>query len=135
MAREFSRGERVADYLQRELAQLIQQQVRDPRLGMVSVNEVRVSRDMAHAKVYVTLLDRDDAEAAEDSIAILNKAAGFLRSQIARSSTMRTTPRLQFVFDSSVSRGNYLSSLIDKAVSEDERMAAGSGEVEDGGAE
>jgi ribosome-binding factor A len=121
MAREFSRSERVADFLQRELAQLIQMEVRDPRLGMVSVNEVRISRDMSHAKVFVTLLNQEDEQAAQDSIAVLNKAAGFLRSQIAKSNTMRTTPRLHFVFDSSVSRGNYLSDLIDQAISSDQK--------------
>jgi ribosome-binding factor A len=119
MPREFSRTERVADYLMRELAQLLQQEMRDPRVGMVSVNDVEVSRDMAHAKVYVTFMDVDSQQDAEQRVAVLNRAAGFLRSEVARDARMRTTPRLRFLFDGSVDRGRHLSSLIDRAVAED----------------
>ena len=119
MPREFSRTERVADYLMRELALLLQQELRDPRIGMVSVNDVEVSRDMAHAKVYVTFMDANSDEDAEQRVAILNKAAGFLRSEVARGAKMRTTPRLRFLFDSSIGRGRYLSKLIDRAVAQD----------------
>ena len=124
MPKEFNRSQRVADYLQRELAQLIQQELRDPRLGLVSVNAVDVSRDMAHAKVYVTFLSRDEQSGAEhdELIEVLNKAAGYLRKLIAAGMNMRTTPRLQFVFDSSIDRGSYLSSLIDEAVAADKKL-------------
>ena len=88
MAREFSRAERVADHLQRELATLIQQELRDPRLGMVSVTAVKVSRDLAHARVYVTRLGSDSEEEAQPGIDVLNGAAGYLRTQLARSTTM-----------------------------------------------
>lgn len=77
MAKEYSRTQRVADYLQRELAALIQHEVRDPRVGMVSITGVNVSRDLGHAKIYVTVLGRDSGEDASDSIEALNKAAGF----------------------------------------------------------
>jgi len=120
MPKEFSRCERVADYLMRELARLLQQELRDPRIGMVSVNDVEVSRDMAHAKVFVTFMDAADEADVQARIEVLNGAAGFLRSQVAREARMRTTPRLKFHFDASVNRGRYLSSLIDKAVAEDE---------------
>jgi len=119
MAREVGRTQRVADFLRRELAQLIQLEMRDPRVGMVMVNDVEVSRDLAHAKVFVTVMGKDDEQQASDSLAVLNDAAGFLRSKVARGSTMRTTPKLHFVYDDSVSRGRHLSSLIDRAVARD----------------
>lgn len=119
MPREFSRQQRIADYLKRELATLIQMEIRDPRVGMVSVNDAEVSRDLSHAKVFVTVMDKTSAEEAEETIAVLNKAAGFLRTQIAKSTQMRTTPRLRFYFDSSVLRGTHLSALINEAVTQD----------------
>lgn len=123
MAREYSRTQRVADFLQQELASLIQFEVRDPRVGMVSITGVEVSKDLAHARVYITVLGKETAEEAAESVAALNKAAGFLRSQVARSSTARTTPSLKFYFDESVGRGQYLSGLIDKAISADKKFA------------
>lgn len=119
MAREYGRAERIADFLKRELAELIQQELRDPRISLVSVNEVKVSRDLSQAKVYVTFLDKDEEQQARESVEVLNKAAGFLRSRIAAEATMRVTPRLRFYFDVSVSRGQHLSALIDKAVRSD----------------
>ncbi len=119
MAREFSRTHRVADFLKRELANLIQFEVRDPRVGMISVTDVEVSRDLSYAKVFVTVMGKDREDEAADAIAALNKAAGFLRSQLARITTARTTPQLRFYFDGSVVRGQYLSGLIDKAVAAD----------------
>jgi ribosome-binding factor A len=123
MAKEFSRGQRVADFLKRELAALIQFEIRDPRVGMVSVTDVEVSRDMSHAKVFVTVLGKETEEDTAEPIAVLNQAAGFLRSQVAKISNARTTPKLHFYFDSSVGRGQYLSNLIDKAVSADEKLS------------
>ncbi|WP_026244673.1 30S ribosome-binding factor RbfA [Dasania marina] len=119
MAKEYSRTQRVGDFIKRELSGLIQFQVRDPRVGMVSVTDVEVSRDMSHAKVYVTVLGKETEQEAEESIEALNKAAGFLRTQIAKASNARTTPKMRFYFDASVVNGQYLSNLIEKAVSED----------------
>ena len=119
MAREYSRTQRVADFLKQELASLIQLEVRDPRVGMVSITDVEVSRDMSHAKVFFTELGKDSEQEAAESVEALNKAAGFLRSKIANSNNARNTPKLRFYFDNSVGRGQYLSNLIDKAVSSD----------------
>lgn len=119
MAREFHRADRVADAMRRELSQLIQREVRDPRVGMVNVNDVEVSRDLSFAKVFVTLVGEDDPAAIKDSMDALNKAAGFLRSQLARAIQMRTIPRLQFRYDETSVRGQQLSALIDRAVKED----------------
>ena len=119
MAREYSRRERVADYLQRELAVLIQRELRDPRLGMVSITGVEVSRDIAHARVFFTLLGCDSEEEAKPSADVLNGAAGFLRSALARDTPMRGVPRLRFFFDASVGRGRDLEALIERARASD----------------
>ena len=124
MAREFSRQERLGDYLRRELAGLIQRELRDPRLGMVSITAVRVSRDMAHAQVFVTLLEGDSQERATPGVDVLNGAAGFLRSALARDATMRTVPRLRFRFDNSVGRARDLEALIVRAKAADARHRA-----------
>ncbi|AOS97086.1 Ribosome-binding factor A [Microbulbifer aggregans] len=119
MAREFHRADRVADAMRRELAQLIQMEVRDPRVGMVNVNDVEVSRDLTSAKVFVTLVGEDDPAKINTSMEVLNRAAGFLRSQLARVIQMRSVPRLQFRYDETSVRGQQLSALIDKAVKAD----------------
>ncbi|AWF82542.1 30S ribosome-binding factor RbfA [Microbulbifer sp. EKSA008] len=121
MAREFHRADRVADAMRRELAQLIQHEIRDPRLGMINVNDVEVSRDLTVAKVFVTLVGEDDRSKINTSIEVLNKAAGFLRTQLARAIQIRTIPRLHFRYDETSVRGQALSALIDKAVKEDRK--------------
>lgn len=122
MAKEYARTQRVADYLQRELAALIQHEVRDPRVGMVSITGVDVSRDMGHAKVYYTSMTANTAEEASESTEALNKAAGFLRSQLSRDSSMRMVPQLRFYFDASVGRGRDLEDLIRKAADSDREL-------------
>lgn len=117
MPKDFSRTRRVSEQIQRELAQLIQQEIHDPRLGMVTVAGVEVSRDLAVAKVFVTSLD--DGEKLEQSLAVLKKAAGFLRHELGRRLTTRTVPELRFIYDATIQRGNELSSLIDEAVARD----------------
>lgn len=119
MAREFSRTQRVADHLQRELAGLVQHEVRDPRLGMVSITGVDVSRDLGHARVYYTVLGCDSSADAVESTEVLNKAAGFLRRQLSRDSSMRSVPQLKFQFDASVGRGRDLENLIRRAADAD----------------
>jgi ribosome-binding factor A len=119
MPREFTRSDRVSDAIQRLLAQLIPQEIRDPRIGMVNINDVTVTRDMAHAKVYVTFVGVDNEEDSQESVAVLNKAAGFLRTFLAKELSMRTVPRLQFIYDKTSVRGQALSSLIDKALADD----------------
>lgn len=121
MAKEFSRTQRVADQIQKELAQLIQLEIKDPRLGMVTVSAVDVSRDLAFATVYVSFLGVDEQESVDESLKVLKKASGFLRSQLARSMKLRFTPQLRFEFDNSLRRGAYLSSLIEEAVSKERK--------------
>ena len=119
MAKEYNRTDRVADYLRRELAQLIQTGMNDPRLGMVSITDVAVSRDLAHARVYYTVLGKDDAGEAKDVTDALNRAAGFMRTQLSKDSSMRMVPQLRFHFDTSVGRGRYMEDLIERAVKSD----------------
>ncbi|MDG2271789.1 MAG: 30S ribosome-binding factor RbfA [Halioglobus sp.] len=122
MAKEYARTQRVADYLQRELALLIQHEVRDPRIGMVSITGVDVSRDLGHAKVYYTALDSNSSDDASESTEALNRASGFLRSQLSKDSNMRTVPNLRFYFDGSVGRGRNLEDLIQRATDADREL-------------
>jgi len=117
--REFKRTDRVADQLQKELAVLIQREVKDPRLGLVTVSGVEVSRDLGYADVHVTLLGEDTPERIKENLKVLKQAAGFLRGQIARRIKLRHVPELRFHYDESVVRGQRLSSLIDEAVESD----------------
>ncbi|MFW1676500.1 30S ribosome-binding factor RbfA [Pontibacter sp. JAM-7] len=119
MARDYSRTHRIGDQLQRELALLIQFQIKDPRLGMVTVSHVKVSKDLGFADVYITVLpkgDQDEAEAVAVALKVLGNAAGFLRSELAHAIKLRVLPQLRFHFDESIERGRHLHSLIEKAV-------------------
>jgi ribosome-binding factor A len=117
MPKEFSRTRRVGEQIRRDLAQLIRDEVRDPRMAMVSITGVKVTRDLAHAKVYVTILG-DPAERGV-LVANLNQVAPMLRHELGRKMYIRTVPRLEFVYDEVVEQGARLSALIDAAVTAD----------------
>lgn len=119
--KEFSRLDRIGDQMQRELAVMIQREVKDPRLdAMITVSGVKVSKDLGYADVYVTILGKEDKpEVIADNLAILKQAAGFLRGRIGQNIKLRVVPQLRFHFDESVQRGQKLSSLIERAVAED----------------
>ena len=121
MSRVSTRVDKVADLLKKEVALLIQSEVRDPRVGMASVTGVKVSKDLAHASVYVTLLGKSNAEEAQEGIEALNKASGFLRSMLAKEVSMRITPKLKFIYDDTLAKGQHMTSLIDEALARDER--------------
>jgi ribosome-binding factor A len=128
MGREYSRTLRVGEHIQRELAQLIQQEIKDPRVvGMVTVADVEVSTDLAHAQVYVMVLGNetsdDDHRQAEAAVAALNHAAGFLRHELARRLTLRTTPALRFILDRTTEKANRLSALLEGSAVSDKRSA------------
>ncbi len=118
MPREFSRGQKVGDLIQRELASLIQREVKDPRIGMVTINEANVSRDLAFADIYFTVLPAEDVTSVEET---LNQAAGFLRSQLAKVLNTRTTPKLRFHYDATIENGARISRAIDAAIASDTR--------------
>ena len=122
MPREFTRAERVSDAIQQEVSVLICDSIRDPRVGMVSVTDVEVSRDLAYAKVHVTFVGEKSEEEIKGAIRALNGAAGYLRKLLASSIKMRKTPQLNFLFDESGRRGQQLSALIDYAVSSEKNQ-------------
>ena len=112
---DYSRSERVGAEMRRELAYLLRDSVKDKRLSEVTIQEVRVTRDLSHAKVYFTLLNKDDAKLFEQ---ILARAAGFLRRKLGQVMKLRTVPELHFLYDSSIEDGQRLSALIEKAVAD-----------------
>ena len=119
MPREFTRSDRVSDAIQRILGQVIAQEIRDPRIGLVNINAVTVTRDMAYAKVYVTFVGAENEAESVAAASVLNKASGFLRGFIAKELIMRSVPKLQFIYDKTAIRGQELSYLIDRAMKED----------------
>ena len=126
MAKEFSRTQRIGDQMQRELALLIQREIKDPRLGLVTITGVDVTRDLSHAKVYITVMGKDDDEQAiSTNLHILGEASGFLRMQLGKAMKVRTIPQLHFLYDASIRRGVELSSLIERAVAEDRKHGEG----------
>lgn len=108
------RGIRVADQIQRDLAEIIAYELKDPRVGMITITEVQVTPDYAHAKVFFTTLV-DNEEAVKNTLAGLRAAAGFIRGQLGRRLTIHTIPEVHFVHDMSTARGMELSKLIDEA--------------------
>lgn len=111
MSQNFKRTDRIAEMIQRKLAQIIPLEVRDPRLnGLVTISAVKVAADLGHAKIYFTVINVDKIIAAT----ILNAAANYLRSALARSITLRTVPQLHFIYDESIEYGQRLSRLIDE---------------------
>ena len=116
MPRDFKRSERVSGLLRRELAQMIQRELKDPEVGFVSVSDVEVTRDLAHAKVFITVFEEDKAST---SIKALKRAAGFLRNRLGQDLRMRNVPQLHFHHDNSVETGQRMDSLIEQAVESD----------------
>ncbi|MBP7454397.1 MAG: 30S ribosome-binding factor RbfA [Ottowia sp.] len=107
-----NRGFRVADQIQRDLAELIARELKDPRVGMVTLNAVEVTPDYAHAKVFFSLLTGDPQE-TEDA---LNHAAGHLRNGLFKRLHIHTVPTLHFIFDRTTERASDMNALIAKAV-------------------
>jgi ribosome-binding factor A len=119
MPKEFSRKLRIEELIQREIAILIQQEVKDPRIGMVTVSSVDISPDLKHAKVFVTLLNNEKDR--NTSITALNHAARYLRHELARRIYLKTIPEIRFVYDESIARGVRLTELINNAVAGDKK--------------
>lgn len=117
MPRDYPRSRRIAEQVQRELSDIIRLELKDPRVGMITIIDVEVTQDQSHAKVFFTVLG-DQARIA-DATEGLRHAAGFLRSELAHRMKLRAVPQLQFKHDASVERGMHLSQLIDAAVAQD----------------
>ncbi|MBL1378250.1 30S ribosome-binding factor RbfA [Zobellella iuensis] len=120
MAREFSRTRRVGQELQKEIAMILQREIKDERLGMVTVSGVELSRDLNYAKVFVTFLE-NDPEKIEKGMAVLKDAAGFIRSLVGKAMRLRVTPELRFAYDQSLVEGMRISTLVSSTIAEDKR--------------
>lgn len=117
MPKDFSRTLRIGEQIRRELAVLVRDEIKDPRVGMVTLGDVEVSRDLSHAKVFFTVLG--DEEQTRASLEGLSRAAGFLRRELGKAMRLRVVPALHFIYDDTQERGARLSALIDKAVKDD----------------
>ncbi len=126
--RHSQRAQRVGDQIQRELAPLLREEVKDPRVGQVTITSVEVSADLSHAKVFFTHLA--GREHAAEAVQALQHTAGFLRSELSRRLQLYSVPQLHFVYDDSIEAGMRLSRLIDDAVAADRRHS-GTSDAED----
>ncbi len=118
MPREFLRSDRMAEQLRRELADIVRDEIKDPRLGFMSFTEVRMSRDLSHAVIYCSVYN---SEQENESIELLNRATGFIRKEIARRIRARIVPTLKFVVDDSVTQGIAMDELISEAIKRDQQ--------------
>jgi ribosome-binding factor A len=116
MPRDFNRSERVAGQLRRDLARLIQLEIKDPDVGFVSLSDVEVTRDLSHAKVFITVFE---PEKADTSLQALRRAAAFLRRRLGQELRLRHVPELHFLHDDSVEQGSHIDKLIEQALSTD----------------
>ncbi|CAH0532714.1 Ribosome-binding factor A [Vibrio stylophorae] len=129
MGKEFSRTQRVAQQMQKEIAVILQREVKDPRIGMVTVSDVTVSRDLSYAKVFVTFLTTDP-EKAKEGMKGLQEASGYIRSLLGKAIRLRITPELNFVLDDSLIEGMRISNLVSQAVASDKARRGESDEDE-----
>jgi len=110
MPKNYSRTSRVGDLMHRIIARLIVEELKDPRVGMVTLSEVSVSPDLRHAKVFITILPDSKIQ---ETLKVLNEASGFFRSHLAKLLTMRIVPRLHFIYDESEVRGRRMANILD----------------------
>ena len=118
MAREYARTDRVGQQIQKEIATILMREIKDPRLSMTTVSAVEVTRDLAYAKIFVTLIN-DEPEDIKASLEVLADAEGYIRSLLGKRLRARIMPHLRFVYDSSMSEGVRMSALVDKAIASD----------------
>ena len=118
MSSDFKRTDRISSSMQKALSQIIRDEVKDPRVAMVTIQAVRTVRDLSQATVYFTVMPGSDRQQAEQA---LKKAAGFIRHQLGRAIDLRNVPELHFVYDTSIEEGSRLQSLIEAAVREDSK--------------
>lgn len=128
MNKEFSRVDRLSQQMKKEMAVILQREIKDPRLhSMITVSDVEVSRDLSHAKVFVTFLGLAD-DKVEDNLKILNDASGFVRSLIGKRIQTRIVPHIRFAFDESLNEGIRMANLVTNARAEDDRRRVESGQ-------
>jgi len=118
MPKEFSRSQRMAEQIRRDLSEIVRDELHDPRMGFLSFTAVKLSRDLGNAVIYCSVMNEAEKD---ESLETLNRAAGFLRSSLAARINARSVPALKFVYDDSVTRGSAMEDLIRKAVGSDKR--------------
>lgn len=129
MAKEYSRSQRVAQEMQKEIAIILQREVKDPRVGMATVSGVEMSRDLAYAKVFVTFLNDNEPEQVKIGIKALQDASGFIRVLLGKAMRLRVVPELTFSYDNSLVEGMRMSNLVTNVVRKDaERRSSSSDE-------
>ncbi|MGH8552580.1 MAG: 30S ribosome-binding factor RbfA, partial [Methylococcales bacterium] len=111
MPREFSRSQRLASQMQRELARIVQSEIKDPRFGFMTINEVELSRDLAVARVYFTVLGKTHAQ-VEQNRAMIDRSIPFIRRELAQRTRIRVLPELRFIHDESVDQGMRIDDLL-----------------------
>ncbi|MCW2479863.1 30S ribosome-binding factor RbfA [Candidatus Symbiopectobacterium sp. NZEC135] len=133
MAREFSRTQRVSQEMQKEIAIILQREVKDPRVGMATVSGVDLSRDLAYAKVFVTFLNDNKPEQVKAGIKALQDASGFIRVLLGKAMRLRVVPELTFAYDNSLVEGMRMSNLVTNVLRNDaeKRSANGDDDRED----
>ena len=119
MKRHSQRAQRVGEQIQRELAQMLRDEVKDPRVGRITITAVEVSPDLSHARVFITALA--GSEHADEAVRALGRTAGFLRSELAHRIRLYSVPQLHFAYDDSIESGIRLAKLIDEAVASDNK--------------
>ncbi|MCG6199859.1 30S ribosome-binding factor RbfA [Psychromonas antarctica] len=130
MAKEYSRTSRVSQQIQKELARILQQEVKDPRIGMVTISGVDVTRDLAYAKVFVTFLTIGE-QTNDESLEGLNAAAGYIRRLLGKAMRLRIVPEVRFCFDETLTEGLRISELVSNAVKVDKTKLAESERTEE----
>jgi len=118
MAKEYSRTSRVSQQVQKELARILQQEVKDPRIGMVTISGVDITRDLAYAKVFVTFLTIGE-QTNDESLEGLNAAAGYIRRLLGKAMRLRIVPEVRFCFDETLTEGLRISEMVSSAVKVD----------------
>jgi ribosome-binding factor A len=119
MAKAFNRSSRVGHELQKEIAIILQREIKDPRLGMVTVSGVDISRDLSYAKVFVTFLNDEDPQVIEQGLNVLNDAKGYIRTLIGKAMRLRIIPEIKFFYDESLVKGMQMSSLVSDVIKQD----------------
>lgn len=130
MAKEYSRTSRVSQQVQKELARIIQQEVKDPRIGMATISGVDITRDLAYAKVFVTFLTIGE-QTNEESLKGLNAASGYIRRLLGKAMRLRIVPEIRFCFDETLTEGLRISEMVSSAVKVDKTKLEQSGRSEE----
>ncbi|MBS0055993.1 30S ribosome-binding factor RbfA [Yersinia sp. Marseille-Q3913] len=135
MAKEFSRSQRVSQEMQKEIALILQREIKDPRVGMATVSGIELSRDLAYAKVFVTFLnvltDNADPDTVKNGIKALQDASGYIRTLLGKAMRLRIVPELTFAYDNSLIEGMRMSNLVTNVIKNDEERQVNPGSAEE----